>query len=70
MQSREVRRAGAFATKAAATVTEKVYFDITIGGKEAGKLPSETVGWKLHRGAWQLWTENAVRRAHCVWPVR
>ncbi len=43
-QSREVRRAGGFATKAAATVTEKVYFDITIGGKEAGKLRSVIVG--------------------------
>ena len=54
-QSREVRRAGGFASQAAATVTEKVYFDITIGGKEAGKLLAVTIGiWWCRRGSCQL----------------
>ena len=45
-----MRRAGGFATKAAATVTEKVYFDITIGGKEAGKLRVEGKDYVVQDG--------------------
>ena len=67
LQSREVRRAGGFATKAAATVTEKVYFDITIGGKEAGKLLC--FAFVQRRKTMQSCSKETgvwMCRAHCV----
>ena len=51
-QARVVRRAAGFATKAAATVTDKVYFDIKIGDNDAGKRWFHTAGLQSLSAAW------------------
>jgi hypothetical protein len=65
LQARVARRAGGFATKAAATVTDKVYFDIKIGDTDAGER-CHTAGFRLLSDAGP---NSALLTSQCSMPL-